>query len=121
MEPAFLENLREPAELTGDAADFSAWQVGTPGDGGVVGAWDVEEDGERQGHGDGVEEDTEVNDSLANGELGGVEQDPTRLQQVGDCAHVGDGCCFRCSGGGSVVHVDGCRDTRVSHPAITFR
>ena len=126
MEPTLLENLREPAELPCDAAYFSVWQVGTPGDGGVVGSEDVYEDGglggfERQGHGDGVEEDTEVNDSLANGELGGVEQDPTRLQQVGDCAHVGDGCCFRCSGGGSVVHVDGCRDTRVSHPAITFR
>ena len=85
MEPAFLENLREPAELPGDAANFSVWQVGTPGDGGVVCAEDVEKDGgligfERQGHGDGIEEDTEVNDSLASGELGGVEQDAARLQ-----------------------------------------
>ncbi len=59
MEPALLENLREPAELPGDAADFGVRQVGTPGDGGVVCAEDVEKDGglggfERQGHGDGI-------------------------------------------------------------------
>ena len=99
MEPALLENLREPAELPGDAADFGVRQVGTPGDGGVMCAEDVEKDGglggfERQGHGDGIEEDPEVNDSPAGGELGGVEKDATRLQQGGDSAHVGDGRCL---------------------------
>ena len=74
VQPAQLENLRVPTELPRCAAYFNVRQVGTTGDSGVVGPQDVEEyrglgGSERQRHGDCVEEDSEVDDALANGIL----------------------------------------------------